>query len=331
MTPTGVLCCGSIVLDIVVRPVDGFVFNTSVWVDAIEQQLGGNGASTSYTLALLGAPVRLLGIVGRDPFGDVALMRLRSAGCCVSNVCVSESRTATSVVVVNSAGDRLLLHQPGASATAFSQGIDFAPALIAGLSHFHFANPYSLPRLRTRTAEIVRGARAAGLTVSVDTGWDSQGRWLEDLGPCLPWTDLLFVNAEEARMLTGIEDPPRAAQRLRELGAKTVVVKLGSRGCFVLRDAGEISAPAFDVPVVDTTGAGDCFAGGFLAALGRGASLEEAARFANAVAALSIQSLGATEGVRPYEETLAWMAARAESTANRTDPGPAWRARPPEC
>ncbi len=309
MTPTGVLCCGSIVLDIIVRPVDGFVFNTSVWVDAIEQQLGGNGASTSYTLAVLGAPVRLVGVVGRDSFGETALARLKSAGCDVSNICVSESRTATSVVVVNSAGDRALLHQPGASATAFSQGINFAPALIAGLSHFHFANPFSLPRLRTRTAEIVRAARAAGLTVSVDTGWDSKGRWLEDLGPCLPWTDLLFVNGEEARMLTGIEDPRGAARQLRELGAKTVVVKLGSAGCFVLHDAGEISSPAFNVHVVDTTGAGDCFAGGFLAALGRGASLEEAARFANAVAALNVQSAGATEGVLPYEETLAWISA----------------------
>jgi sugar/nucleoside kinase (ribokinase family) len=310
VSPTGVLCCGSIVCDIIVRPVDRFEFNTSVWVDAIEQQLGGNAANTSYTLALLGVPVRVLGAVGRDSFGDSALERLGSAGCDVSNICVSENRTATSVVVVNSAGDRLLLHRPGASATAFEQPIEFAPPLTSGLSHFHFANPYSLPRLRTRAAETVRAARAANLTVSVDTGWDSQGRWLEDLGPCLAWTDLLFANAEEARMLTGIDDPSRAARRLRELGAGIVVVKLGRGGCLVLHEGAEIAAPGFEVPVVDSTGAGDCFAGGFLAALGRGASLEEAARFANAVAALSIQSIGSTAGVRPYDETRAWISAR---------------------
>ncbi len=309
MTPAGVLCCGSIVLDIVVRPVDRFVFNTSVWVDAIEQQLGGNGASTSYALALLGAPVRLLGVVGRDPFGEFALARLRSAGCDVDNICILESRTATTVAVVNSAGDRLLLHRPGVSATAFEDPIEFSPPLTAGVSHFHFANFYSMPRLRTRAAETVRAARAANLTVSVDTGWDSQGRWLDDLGPGLPMTDLLFVNAEEARMLTGIADARAAGLRLRELGAGTVVVKLGRRGCLVLREGVEFSAAGYDVPVLDTTGAGDCFAGGFLAALGRGASLKEAARFANAVAAFSIQSLGATEGLRSYDETVAWMSA----------------------
>ncbi len=309
MTPTGVLCCGSIVLDIVVRPVDRFVFNTSVWVEGIEQQLGGNGASTSYTLAMLGMPARLLGVVGRDPFGEFALARLRSAGCDVDNVCVAEGRTATTVAVVNSAGDRILLHRPGVSSTAFENPIVFRPQLTAGLSHFHFANFYSLPRLRMRAAETVRAAREANLTVSVDTGWDSQGRWLDDLGPCLPMTDLLFVNAEEARFLTGIGDPAAAGCRLRELGAGIVVVKTGRGGCLVLHAGAEIPAPAFDVPVLDTTGAGDCFAGGFLAALGRGDSLEEAARFANAVAALSIQSLGATEGLRPYRETREWMAA----------------------
>jgi ribokinase len=99
-------------------------------------------------------------------------------------------------------------------------------------------------------------------------------------------------------MLTGIAEPGSAVLRLRELGAGAVVIKLGAEGCLVAHDAGEISAPAFKVPVVDTTGAGDCFAGGFLAALGRDSSLEDAARFANAVAALSVRSLGATEGVR---------------------------------
>ncbi|HOK45682.1 MAG TPA: carbohydrate kinase family protein [Bryobacteraceae bacterium] len=309
MKPAGVLCCGSIVLDIVVRPVDRFVFNSSVWVDAIEQQLGGNGASTSYALALLGVPVRLLGAVGSDPFGEFALARLRSAGCDVSNVRVLDDRTATTVSVVNSAGERLLLHRPGVSVCAFAEPIEFSPRLTAGLSHFHFANFYSLPRLRTRAAETVRAARAAGLTVSVDTGWDSQGRWLEDLGPCLPMTDLLFANEKEARILTGIEDPRAAGLRLCELGAGTVVVKLGGEGCLVLREGIQISASAYDVPVLDTTGAGDCFAGGFLAALGRGASLQEAAQFANAVAALSIQTLGATAGLRSYEETAAWMSA----------------------
>src|ERR1035438_9572160 len=71
--PQGVLCCGSIVLDIMVRPVERFQWGTTTWVEDIEINLGGNGANTSYTLGMLGVPVRLLGMVGRDAFGEQAL------------------------------------------------------------------------------------------------------------------------------------------------------------------------------------------------------------------------------------------------------------------
>jgi sugar/nucleoside kinase (ribokinase family) len=130
---------------------------------------------------------------------------------------------------------------------------------------------------------------------------------MEDLAPCLPWTDLLFVNQDEAQRLGGAPDIRDAARRLREAGAQTVVVKLGALGCAVFDAAGELRVPAFDVAVVDTTGAGDCFAGAFLAALERGLGLAEAARFANAAAALAVQQLGATAGLRSWDETRAWM------------------------
>ena len=311
MRLSGVLCCGNIVLDILVRPVDQLVFNTSLWVESIEQQLGGNGASTAFALGTLGVPVRLLGVAGRDPFGEFALARLSRAGVELGAVGFSESPTATTVVVVNSRGDRMLLHRPGASEAAFHQPVEFHAPIPEGMSHFHLANPFAFPRFRPHAAETLHRARAAGLSTSLDTGWDALGRWIEDLGPCLPFTDLLFVNADEARLLTGMNEPAGAAWRLRELGAGAVVVKLGAGGCRVLAPEANFAAPAFEVPVIDTTGAGDCFAGGFLAALHRGASLEEAARFANAVAALSIQFVGAPSGLRSYAETQAWMASRA--------------------
>jgi sugar/nucleoside kinase (ribokinase family) len=213
--------------------------------------------------------------------------------------------------VVNSGGDRMLLHRPGASESAFQQPIEFNAPIRKGLSHFHLANPFAFPRFRPHAAETLHRARAAGLSTSLDTGWDSLGRWIEDLGPCLPFTDLLFVNTDEAHRLTGIAEPAEAARRLRELGAGAVVVKLGAGGCRVLAPEASFASPAFEVPAIDTTGAGDCFAGGFLAALHRGASLEEAARFANAVAALSIQLVGATPGLRSYDETQAWMGSRS--------------------
>ena len=304
---SGVLCCGNLVVDILVRPVDRFPWGTTTLVDSIEQHLGGNGASTSYTLGKLGMSVRLLGAVGADAFGDLAVNKLAAAGVDTAWIARSAAATATTVALVNSSGERMFLHQLGASGQAFAEPIQFTPEVTRDMSHFHLASVFGLPKLRPQTADLLRRAREAGLATSVDTQWDTLDRWMADLAPCLAYTDLLFMNEDEARMLTGTSEPARAAVVMQERGARTVVLKRSGRGCAVFGPGIAIECPAFEVPVVDTTGAGDCFAGAFLAALLRDRSYAEAAKFANAVGALTIQQLGAVEGVRSFEETEAWM------------------------
>ena len=305
--PRGVLCCGSIVLDIMVRPVDRFQWGTTTWIEGIEINLGGNGANTSYTLGMLGVPARLLGMVGRDAFGEQAISILTPGGVDLSFLGRSEAPTTASVCPVNSEGNRLFLQRVGSSVEVYPEPIEFVPTLVAGMSHFHLANPFALPKMRGRAPESLRRAREAGLTTSLDTGWDARGRWMEDIGGCLPYVDLLFMNQDEARMLSGSEDPAQAAARMRELGASDVVIKLGAEGCAVFTGEGETRFPGFPVEAVDTTGAGDCFAGGFLAALAEGRSYAEAARFANAVGALCVQKLGAINGIRTRVETEEWL------------------------
>jgi sugar/nucleoside kinase (ribokinase family) len=303
------------VLDILVRPVEQFNWGTTTWVDSIEQNLGGNGANTAYTLGKLGVPVRLLGMVGQDPFGEQALSILESGGVDLSFVGRSKAATATSLCPVNSAGNRLFMHRVGSSAEVFPEPVEFTPAMLAGMSHFHLANVFALPQMRRRAPESLRNAREAGLTTSLDTGWDAQGRWLEDIAGCLPYIDLLFLNQDEARMVSGSADPGEAARRMQALGAGDVVIKLGAEGCAVFTASGVTRFGGFQVEVVDTTGAGDCFVGGFLAALSEGCGYPDAARFANAVGALSVQKLGAINGVRTRAETEAWMRAHSESRA----------------
>jgi len=304
---SGVLCCGNLVVDILVRPVDRFPWGTTTLVDAIEQHLGGNGASTSYTLGKLGTPVRLLGMVGADAFGDLAVNKLAGAGVDTGWIARSAAPTATTVVMVNGSGDRMFLHRLGASGEAFGEPVQFTSEVTRGMSHFHLASVFGLPKLRPQTADLLRRAHEAGLATSVDTQWDTLNRWMADLAPCLLYTDLLFMNEDEARMLTGTSEPARAAVVMRERGTRTVILKRSGRGCAVFGPGMAIECPAFDVAVVDTTGAGDCFAGAFLAALLRDHSYAEAAKFANAVGALAIQQLGAVEGVRSFEETEEWM------------------------
>jgi sugar/nucleoside kinase (ribokinase family) len=295
------------VYDILVRPVDAVEWDTTTWVESVEPHLGGNGASTATALGILGVPVRLMAWAGRDAFGDFLLSRLGSARVDTTTVVRCDAPTATTIALVNPEGRRAFLHRPGASAVAFPEPPSLTGEAISGAAHLHVANPYGVPNLRIHAARLLGDARAAGMTTSLDTAWDSRGEWMQVLAPCLEHIDLLFVNEQEALRLTGAADYGQAGRRLREAGARTVVVKLGGAGCAAFTSEGDFFEPAFAVEAVDTTGAGDCFAAGLLAALHNGGDWRQAARFANAVGALNVQRLGATSGVLSYQETCAWI------------------------
>lgn len=313
---TGVLSAGNICHDILVRPVNEFKWGTNTWVDELVEDMGGNGSNTAYTLGRLGVPARLMGLVGRDERGDNVLKKLAGAGVDISQVGRSTQPTTTTICVTNDKADRLFFQRVGASLEAFAEPAGFTPELIAGYSHYHQANLYSLPHLRRHSAETMRRARAAGLTVSVDTGWAADGRWMEILAPALPNTDLLFVNEDEARMLTaGETDPDAIARILRDHGASDIVLKLGGRGSILFSGTEKIESPPFAVDAVDTTGAGDNFAAGFLAALYYGASLADAGRIANAAGAVSVTRLGAVAAAKTWDELMEWMEERSQPPA----------------
>ena len=307
-----VLVTGNIVLDILVRPVDlpQDWAGTAV-VESIEQNLGGNGANSAYTLGKMGVEARLVGRVGPDAFGDFVLNKLRSAGVDTGGIRRSVAPTAATVVLVNGRGDRRFLHRLGASGEMFLDPDDFEREILPGMTHYHLGTPFTMPRMRAVHPALLQRAHVRGLTTSLDTQWDFQDKWMETLAPCLPHADILFVNEDEARMLTGYTEPAAVVRALRDYGARTIVLKMGGRGCAVFAAAFEFHAPAFRVPVVDTTGAGDCFAGAYVAALQRGKSHSEAAILANAVGAMVVETLGAVEGVRDWDQTVARASAGA--------------------
>jgi sugar/nucleoside kinase (ribokinase family) len=300
-TEVSVCVCGNIVFDILVRPVEQLRWAATTLVETVSQQLGGNAGSTSYTLAKLGLPVFVVTLAGRDAEAAAVLARLESAGVDTSRVMRTDAPTSVAISLVNQAGERALLYRLGASAE------EFPSFPIEGASHFHLAAVFRMKHLRSAAPNVLRRAKELGMTTSVDTQWDTEDEWMKVLAPSLPWTDLLFVNEDEARMLTGHGDPEAAARRLREAGAKTVCVKLGPRGCSVFGEDGQFSSPGFCVNAVDSTGAGDCFSAGYIAALQRRLSHREAARIANAVGALSVQQLGATPGIMGWEDTMEWV------------------------
>jgi sugar/nucleoside kinase (ribokinase family) len=312
MKAPGIICSGSIVYDTLVYPFEASAWGTTRLMTSIESHVGGNGANTALAMAVIGARVRLVGAVGNDAQAEFVLHELRRSGVNTDFVMRVPAPTATTVVLVNEAGDRQFLHRLGASQTAFSEPLTFTPELVESASHYHFASLFILPHLRLHGAEMLRRARQAGLTTSLDTNWDAEAEWMRALAPCLPEVDILFMNEDEAFMVTGSNDPAAAARVVLEKGVRTAVMKLSGRGCAIYDDGNEIVCPPFPVPVKDTTGAGDSFVAGFLDARQRGASWAEAGEFANAVGALSVQKLGAVTGVRSRAETEAWMSTVAK-------------------
>lgn len=306
----GVLCCGNISFDIPVWPVEKFEWGTTHWVREIGANVGGNGGNTAFALGKLGARVLLAGVAGSDAHGQQVLASLERAGVDLSLVQTSSLPTNSSICIVHPSGERLFLHQVGASACLTAELVDFERSVAAGCSHFHLANLFALPNIRTSAGALLARARSVGMTTSLDTGWDAAGQWMHDVGPCLPHTDLFFVNETESRMLTGKGDPHEAAASLRRYGASDVLIKLGRDGSMLFTADANLRVESFPVDVVDTTGAGDCFAGGLLAALHRGLPMTIALRFASAVGALSVQSLGSVTGLQSFDETLAWISAR---------------------
>jgi sugar/nucleoside kinase (ribokinase family) len=125
----------------------------------------------------------------------------------------------------------------------------------------------------------------------LDTGWDP-GNWehggREEVRAMLRHTDIFMPNMEEARALTGRDDPDGAAAQLATWGPGMVIVKLGPDGALGLRDGARVRVPALATPVADTVGAGDCFNAGVLYALVRDWPLAESLRLGTAVAGYAI-------------------------------------------
>ena len=237
----------------------------------IEQHLGGSGANVAVWLASTGAQVAFVGRAGTDAFGAQAVGALRDAGVDVHVAHDARRPTGTCIVLVYPGGERTMVPDAGANDGLEPTGLPPGEHLhIAGLR----AAARGLARRGARGAR--RSPRGCGMTVSVDP---SSAAPLAAVGPArfLQWTagvDLLLPNAEEACVLTGEADPERAVVALAQ--GREAVVTLGPAGALWSDGTDVLRADAEPVDVIDTTGAGDAFAAGLIAARRNGAEPAEA-------------------------------------------------------
>lgn len=303
-----VVSFGILVADLVAYPVEKLPEKGKlVLAQRMQLSTGGGAANTSVGLKKLGIDVALIGRVGADDLGDFIINKFNEAGLNTAGIKRDpETGTCSSMVLAHPDGERSFIYYHGANANLKAEDVDFS--LLEGCKIFHVGYALILPSFDGRPAgELLKKIQQRGCLTVVDTAWDHEGKWMAALEPYLPYTDVFLPSLNEAQMLSGKEEPPEIAQFFLDAGVKIVGIKLGARGSYVRSQKEEIWAPPFKVNPIDTTGAGDAFVAGFIAALVKGWPLEQVARFANAVGALATTGLGATAGVRDMEATLRFM------------------------
>ncbi|MBI1929609.1 sugar kinase [Candidatus Poribacteria bacterium] len=300
-----VLCLGIFVVDVIARPIDKFPEKGKLELfDELELHTGGCANNTAIGLAKLGISVGGMGKIGQDGFGDFVLRTLDENGVDTRGmVRDANANTSFTFVMVASDGERTFFHYMGANAALSATDIHLE--LVKGCKILHIAGSLLMPNFDGEpTAHLLRQAKAAGVTTSLDTVWDATGNWLKTLEPCLPYVDIFLPSIEEAKQLTGLDSPPEIAQFLMDYGIQTVGLKMGERGSYVRSKGEELYAPAYQVNVVDATGAGDAYVAGFLAGTVMGWDMKRTTELAAATGAACVTAMGTTAGIQNLEETL---------------------------
>lgn len=315
------LCVGILVADVLAKPIDALPQKGLLTlVDSIEMFNGGNAMTAAVNLRKLGLTSAIGGKVGKDPFGDFLRQKLDQAGVETKGLAVSQTvQTSVSVALSASDGERSFLHCIGANGDFCLEDVDWD--LVENCRAVFVTGSFLLPTFDgAQTAAFLKRCKEMGKVTLLDVCWDSRGNWGRLLDQCMPYLDYFLPSIEEAVMIAGCPEWEMEAGSIAEniasvffeKGVGSVVIKLGAHGCFVQqhRDAQPAILPTYtSVKPVDTTGAGDSFCSGFLAALLRGESFLDCARFANGAGTHCIMAKGATTGMKSYEEIKKFMEA----------------------
>jgi sugar/nucleoside kinase (ribokinase family) len=307
--PFDCIVCGSCVVDILCRPASltapigqGVLHH----VDPLLLRAGGITSNSGVTMARMGLSVGVFTRVGKDDWAPVIRGLYKSEG--IDTTYLSEDpegATSTTVVMIDSTGERSFFHCVGAtkrmSAKDYLSNLDlFARSKYALIGYYSM-----MPLLTADLARVLKEIRATGCKTAMDAA--GQGGTMDPLKDCLPHLDVWVPSHLEAKNQTGHEDPEKIVQTYRNAGGQGLLgVKLGRQGVLLSPKPGEfiripIATPPG--PVVDATGAGDSFYAGLLTGLIKGLTVEQAGKLGTASGACCVTSLGGASGGRDYAFT----------------------------
>jgi sugar/nucleoside kinase (ribokinase family) len=306
-----VACVGVFIVDVLGRPVEDLPRGQdSRLLDEIRITVAGTAGGTSVDLARLGAEVVAVGAIGEDNLGDFMLGVLAEEGVSTEHLSRKPGvQTSATILPIHPNGSRPAWHVLGANATL--EGNDMPWHELAACDALHLGGLAALGALDGEpAARVARVARESGVLTTADCLGVKRDDALEVVTPVLPYVDIFMPNEQEATALSGQPDAAAAGRYLRTLGATCVIVKRGEHGCLIVDEDGERELPAFEAPVVDTTGCGDAFCAGVIVARCDGWSIDDAARLGNAAGALNLRGLGSDAGARSLEEAVDFMGSK---------------------
>lgn len=268
---------------------------------------GGKGANQAVAAARLGGDVSFVGCVGRDEFGDAAIAGLRADGIDIGNVRrVDGARAGVALIVVADDGENAIVVAPGSNSLLTGDDIDAASEAIRNADVLVVQLEVPLDAVR-RALEIAHEAGVATLLNPAPAQELDRG--------LLQHVDWITPNETEAAQLAGLDIASEgvrldAADALRRLGVRNVVITCGSDGALYSAEGSSVVVAAIPVDPIDTVGAGDVFSGALAVALGESQDVAEALRFANAAAAISVTRRGAQPSVPNRLEVESFLAER---------------------
>ncbi len=311
---SAVLVVGELNVDIVLSGMASPpVLGREVLAQEMRMVLGSASAIFASGVARLGHPVSFVSKIGDDDFGRFCRDALLHAGISTDGLLLS-SRPTGATIVLSTPADRALVTHLGAIADLGYD--DLPPDLFRGFRHLHLTSYFLQKRLRPDFLRLMREAKSARLSVSFDPNSDPSQNWSPEIWEVMRMADVVFMNEPEAHALTGADTAREALCILAERTA-CAVVKQGRGGATAVRSTETIHLDAFPVKVIDTTGAGDSFAAGFVHGLLAQRSLRDCLLLANAAGALSATGVGGTAAQPDLETLTAFVAAHKASVAER--------------
>lgn len=296
-------CIGVLVTDALSGPLERYPeprIVSQVVTKSIRFAAGGGAANTGGALAKLGVPTGVFSKVGDDANGAFLLRELGGCGVDTSGIRVSPGEsTPFTFVGIHPDGERTFIHTPGTNLTFSPADVDREALLAADYLLYH--DCWVLPKFDGAPgAELLAEARRRGLVTLLDECW-GLGPNRSTFETMLPFCDYVLPSFDDMLAIYPGLSTEEVAGKLLEKGARTAIIKLGSEGCLVCRGTEMTRVGAFPATVADTTGAGDCWNAGFIAALSHGEEdVLAAAEFGNACASFCIGSVGGTTGVPDY-------------------------------